>query len=31
LGSIASAKLVTTLGARMPTAELQALLAQVKG
>jgi sugar/nucleoside kinase (ribokinase family) len=30
LGSLASAKLVTTLGARMSTAELQALLAQVK-
>lgn len=29
LGSLASAKLVTTLGARMPTAELQALLAQL--
>jgi sugar/nucleoside kinase (ribokinase family) len=30
LGSLASAKLVTTLGARMATAELQALLAQVR-
>jgi sugar/nucleoside kinase (ribokinase family) len=30
LGSLASAKLVTTPGARMPTPELQALLAQVQ-
>jgi sugar/nucleoside kinase (ribokinase family) len=30
LGSLASAKLVTTPGARMPTPELQALLAQIK-
>ncbi len=30
LGSLASAKLVTTLGARMPTAELQSLLAQMQ-
>jgi sugar/nucleoside kinase (ribokinase family) len=31
LGSLASAQLVTTLGARMPTAELHTLLAQIKG
>jgi sugar/nucleoside kinase (ribokinase family) len=31
LGSLASAQLVTTLGARMPTAKLHTLLAQIKG
>jgi sugar/nucleoside kinase (ribokinase family) len=31
LGSLASAKLVTILGARMATADLQALLSEVKG
>ncbi|WP_404783670.1 adenosine kinase [Altericista sp. CCNU0014] len=30
LGSMASAKLVTTLGARMPTADLQSLLAELQ-